>query len=119
MSVTYQATVYDEELMSDEFLKSRGVHGGVFGQLSVNMDVEDELEIMNQAESRTFGDSSYELPRELNSLFSGLTPVTDELINTVDELIESHDTSEMRKDPNHFRDWLAENKGEKVFTDGL
>lgn len=115
MSVTYRAYEYDEDQMSNEYLRSAGVRGAV-GQLSSNMSVEEELEIEQRVDQQKIGENVYEIPQKINSLFSGLTLVTPEVLEVVESIIEQNDSSEMRTDPTDFSEWLADREGEQVFV---
>lgn len=116
MSVTVELYEYSSD-MDDDVLSSLGVKGGLLGQLSVDADIDDEMDLLRNAPSHTVGRSTEAFPSRVLDEVNGLQTVDSIFIQTmetaVDELADEADAHEPTLD------WLRSREGEQVFVKGL
>lgn len=119
MSVTVELYKY-EESMDDDVLSSMGVKGGLLGQLTHDVDIEEETELLRNAESHTVGSSNYEFPRRVLDEMQGVTEVDTIFLSTIQSAAEElADSDEGRYSAEETIDWLQKHEGEKIFVKGL
>lgn len=119
MSVTVELYEYDES-MDDDVLSSMGVKSGLLGQLTHDVDIEDETELLQNTESHTVGSSNYEFPRRVMDEMQGVTEVDSIFISTVETIVdELADSDEGRYDADSTVEWIREREGEQIFVKGL
>lgn len=118
MSATVALYVYDES-MDDEVLSSIGVHGFV-GQLSSNVDMEDEIELLDNTEKYTVGETKYEFPRRVQSEINGVQEVDTVFYKTIEAVVEElAEENTGRYDSNELLEWLDSHRGDKIFNVAL
>lgn len=119
MSVTVELYEYDES-MDDDVLASMGIKGGLLGQLTHDIDIEEETELLQNAESYTVGSSNYDFPRRVLDEVQGVEEVDSIFLSTVEAAVEElAEESEGRYDAEETLDWLQERQGEQIFVKGL
>lgn len=119
MSVTVGVYEYDEE-MDEEILTSLGVNGGPFGQLIGDATIEEERELLQNADSIMVGSSKYDYPYKVMEAITGKTDVDASFLAMLEELKNEYaDPNEGRYDADEVYDWFAEREGAKVFVKGI
>lgn len=119
MAATIAVYVYRDD-MDDKVLQSMGVRGGVLGQLSTNVDLERERELLESTEKLRVGSTEYKFVRELSNIINGLTQVDNVFLQTLDATIEEYaGETEGRYDIEEIRTWFEEHAGDKVFVQAL
>lgn len=119
MSVTVAVYEYDES-MDDEVLTSLGVHGGIFGKLTGDASIEEERELLENANSIRIGSSNYDYPSEILTFINGKMEVDAPFLAAIKEMESEYADDETgRYDAEEVYDWFAEREGREVFVKGL
>jgi len=116
MSVTVELYEYDES-MDDETLGSLGVKGGLLGQLTHDVDIEDETELLRNATSHTVGSNNNPFPRRVLEEVDGIQTVDTIFLQTIETALE-----ELANNPDQHQDtlqWLQNRQGQQIFVKGL
>jgi hypothetical protein len=116
MSADIAIYEYDES-MDDRILKSLGVKGGIIGQLTCDVDSDDEVEFITNNTRHIVGATRNPFPRELPELIDGLQTVNSKFLQRIETKIEN-----VAEPPEAYQDtldWLREREGEQVFIIAL